>query len=84
MGVIGEGDEELVGVGGDAKGEGVHPGELVVAGSDFSFGFHPGWLGVGGLSGLRGHRSVPQRCQRICLASSGTEAFAWWGTMRGV
>jgi hypothetical protein len=25
-----------------------------------------------------------QRCHRICSASSGTEAFAWWGMIRGV
>jgi hypothetical protein len=56
VGVVGEGDQEWAGVGGDAEGEGVHPGKLVVAGGDFGSGFEPCRRGDR-FGGIRGQRS---------------------------
>jgi len=41
MDVVGEGDEEVICVGGDAKGEGVDTRGLVFTGGDFGFCFEP-------------------------------------------
>lgn len=42
VGVVSEGNQEMIGVGGDPEGEGVHPGELVAAAADFGLRFQPG------------------------------------------
>jgi len=52
MGVVGEGDQEAIGVGSDAERKGIHPGKLVVAVSDFGLSCQPGDCGVESILGL--------------------------------